>query len=85
MCKTYLLQHSLVKKITIKNFKKSVDKLCGIVYTLIKLKEGRTTQMFKVSYKEIDTTEIITEVMDGQTLGYYLTDWAYEVVSYERV
>ena len=41
--------------------------------------------MFKVSYKEIDTTEIITEVMDGQTLGYYLTAWAYEVVSYERV
>ena len=85
MCKTYLLQYSLVKKITIKNFKKSVDKSCRIVYTLIKLKEGRTTKMFKVSYKEIDTTEIIIEVMDGQTLGYYLTDWAYEVVSYERV
>lgn len=41
--------------------------------------------MFKVYYKELDTTEIITKIMDGQTLGYFLTDWAFEVISYERV
>lgn len=76
---------SFVKKITIKNFKKTVDKCLAIVYTLIKLKEGRTQEMFRVYYRELDTTEIIEKVMDGQTLGYFLTDWAYEVISYERV
>lgn len=40
---------------------------------------------YMVTYKEIDSTEETTEIMDALTLQSYMYDWAYEVINVVEV
>lgn len=48
-------------------------------------KKKPAKKLYRVTYHEIDTTDYTTEVMDGQTLGYLSTDWAFVVDKVEVV
>lgn len=40
---------------------------------------------YKVTYKEIESSETTTEMMDSLTLQSYMFDWAYEVIEVVEV
>jgi len=42
-------------------------------------------RMFAVAFKEVDQNEVQVDVMDGQSLSYLSTDWAFEVLSVKEI
>jgi hypothetical protein len=42
-------------------------------------------RMFAVAFKEVGQDKIQVDVMDGQSLGYLSTDWAFEVLSVKEI
>lgn len=50
-------------------------------YRNSKEREEHTMKRFEVTYKEIESLEIVTEIMDTLTLQSYMFDWAYEVIN----
>lgn len=41
--------------------------------------------MYKVIFREIDTTETKEEIMSGKMLGCFEADWAFEVLKVEPI
>jgi hypothetical protein len=66
---------------------------CVIIITerkreVIKMKnlfKRNKKRMFAVAFKEVDQNEVQVDVMDGQSLGYLSTDWAFEVLSVKEI
>lgn len=45
----------------------------------------RKKRMFAVAFKEVGQDKIQIDVMDGQSLSYLSTDWAFEVLSVKEI
>ena len=45
----------------------------------------KKVKLYEVVYREIDTEEVITQIMDSATYTYFATDWAYEIISVKNL
>lgn len=48
-------------------------------------KKNETVQLYRVTFKEVDTDEVCTQVMDAKCANGLCIDWAFEVLKVEKI